>query len=194
MGILIAGIVLFIGTHLLTTRRTLRAALIGRLGPGGYKALYSVVAGIGFLALIYGYGSYRATGYIDVWTPPAWLTHVAFLLLLPVFPLLIVARRPSWIAAKTRHPMMLAVKLWATAHLLANGDLGSILLFGSFLLWAGYARATIRAREAAEGAPPPYEGRFGALDVTATIGGLALYAIFAAYLHPLLIGVPVLPG
>ncbi|MBL8805943.1 MAG: NnrU family protein [Rhodospirillales bacterium] len=191
MGILIVGIVLFVGTHLLTTRRAMRARLIGRLGANGYKGLYSMLAMAGFVLLIVGFGRYREAGFIEIWAPPRWLTHVSFALLLPVFPLLIAAKRACWITATTRHPMMLAVKLWALAHLLVNGDLGSILLFGSLLLWAGYARGTMRDRESAEGAAPAPAAPFGKVDVMALAGGLALYAVFAKYLHPLLIGVPV---
>ncbi|MBI3504753.1 MAG: NnrU family protein [Proteobacteria bacterium] len=184
------GLLLFFATHLLTTRRTLRAGLIARFGAGPYKGLYTAASLAGFALFVYGFGAYRASGYVDVWDPPHAMTHVSFLLLLPVFPLLIATYRPGWIKAKARHPMLLAIKLWALAHLLVNGDLGSILLFGGFLLWAGYARATMRERELPEGAPPG-STRFGANDLIAIGGGILAYVVFAMWLHPILIGVPV---
>lgn len=189
---LAAGLVLFIGIHVVTTRRTARAALIGRLGANGYKGLYSAIA-IGGLALtVYGFGEYRAAGYVPVWQPPGMLGHAAMLLVLPAFVLLAVNQRPnSWIRARTRHPMLLGIKLWATAHLLANGDLGSILLFGSFLGWAVYARISLEAREAAEGAPDRAIARMSVDDWRALVVGPAIYALFVLWLHEWLIGVPV---
>ncbi|MBI1244129.1 MAG: NnrU family protein [Alphaproteobacteria bacterium] len=189
MGILIVGLVLFLGTHLLTTRRELRQSLIDRLGANGYRGLFSLAAMAGLATTIYGFGTYRAAGYVDVWDPPRALMHVAFLVNLPIFVLLIAAYQPGWIKTKTRHPMLLAVKLWALAHLLANGDLGSMLLFGGFLAWAGYARATMRHREAGAGASSPVDARFGTNDVIAIAAGFAIYGVFVKYLHPLLIGV-----
>jgi uncharacterized membrane protein len=189
---LAAGLVLFVGIHLLTTRRAARDALIGRFGANGYKGLYSAIA-IGGLALtVYGFGEYRAAGYVPVWEPPRALADVAMLLVPPAFVLLAVNQRPkSWLRAKTRHPMLLAIKLWATAHLLANGDLGSILLFGSFLGWAVYARMSLEAREAAEGAPDRAINRFAVDDWRALVIGPAVYALFVLWLHEWLIGVPV---
>ena len=194
MTLLILGLVLFLGAHLFTTLRAPRAAAIVRLGEGGYKAAYSVISVIGLVLIAYGFGVYRAGGWINVWNPPVWTRHLALLITLPVFILLAVGKRPSWLKAVTKHPMLLAVKLWATAHLLANGDLGSMLLFGGFLAWAVMARISAKRRPeeianlAAMGRPV-----FGARDIIAIVAGLALYVATVLWLHPLLIGVPVLP-
>lgn len=192
MLLLILGLVLFLGMHAVTMQRDLRARLIGRLGEGGYKGLYSAVSIIGFVLLIYGYGLQRAAGYTVVWEPPVWTRHLALLLNLPIFILLAVGKRPSWLLSRVKHPMLLAVKIWATAHLIANGDLGSMLLFGGFLAWAVMARISVKRRPE-EIARSAAMGRvaFGRRDAVAIVAGLAAYAVFALWLHPLLIGVPV---
>jgi uncharacterized membrane protein len=189
MPFLVAGLLLFLGTHVLTMRRSLRADLIGRFGANGYKGLYSAASIAGFVLLVYGYGSYRADGYIDIWMPAKALTHVAYLLLLPVF-VLLAAQRPSWIKTKVRHPMLLAIKCWALAHLLVNGDLGSMLLFGGFLAWAVASRVSLRERERVEGSTLQPTA-FGKSDVLALAVGIGAYVVFALWLHPILIGVPV---
>jgi uncharacterized membrane protein len=189
MHFLVVGLVLFLGTHLLTTQRTLRTHLIARFGANGYKGLYSIASMAGFVLLIYGFGDHRAQGYVDIWTPPKALTHVAYLLLLPVF-VLLAAQRPTWIKTKVRHPMLLAIKLWALAHLLVNGDLGSMLLFGGFLAWAVASRVSLRERERVEGSTLQ-PAAFGKSDVLALAVGIGAYVVFALWLHTMLIGVPV---
>lgn len=193
MLVLILGLVLFLGMHAVTMKRDLRAQLIERFGAGGYRGLYSAVSILGFLLLIYGYGLQRAAGYTVVWDPPVWTRHLALLLNLPIFILLGVGKRPSWLLSRVKHPMLLAVKIWATAHLLANGDLGSMLLFGGFLAWAVMARISTKRRpeEIARSAAMANVA-FGRRDVIAIVAGLALYVVFALWLHPLLIGVPVI--
>jgi uncharacterized membrane protein len=193
MLVLILGLVLFLGMHAVTMMRDWRARLIERFGAGGYRGLYSAVSILGFLLLIYGYGLQRAAGYTVVWEPPVWTRHLALLLNLPIFILLAVGRRPSWLLARVKHPMLLAVKIWATAHLLANGDLGSILLFGGFLAWAVMARISVKRRpEEIARAAAMANVAFGRRDVIAIVAGLVLYVVFALWLHPLLIGVPVM--
>jgi uncharacterized membrane protein len=178
--------------HAVTMKRDLRAQLIERFGAGGYRGLYSAVSIIGFLLLIYGYGLQRAAGYTVVWEPPVWTRHLALLLNLPIFILLAVGRRPSWLLSRVKHPMLLAVKIWATAHLLANGDLGSLLLFGGFLAWAVMARISVKRRpEEIARAAALTNVAFGRRDVIAIVAGLVLYVVFALWLHPLLIGVSV---
>jgi uncharacterized membrane protein len=195
MIFLVLGLVLFLGVHALTMQRGLRSSLIDRFGANGFKGLYTVASLIGLLLIIYGFGVYRATGWINVWYPPVWTRHFALLLMLPVFVLLATNMSTSWIAARVKHPMLLAVKIWATAHLLANGDLGSILLFGSFLAWAVMARISTKrrpeeiARQANAVAVP-----FGTRDIIALAVGATLYVATILWLHPLLIGVAVLPG
>ncbi len=192
MLVLILGLVLFLGMHAVTMKRDLRAGLIERFGAGGYRGLYSAVSLIGFLLLIYGYGLQRAAGYTVVWDPPVWTRHLALLLNLPIFILLAIGRRPSWLLSRVKHPMLLAVKIWATAHLLANGDLGSMLLFGGFLAWAVMARISVKRRpEEIARAAAMTDVAFGRRDVIAIVAGLVLYVVFALWLHPLLIGVSV---
>lgn len=193
MLLLILGLVLFLGMHVVTMKRDLRARLIERIGAGGYKGLYSAVSIFGFVLLIYGYGLQRAAGYTVVWEPPVWTRHLALLLNLPIFILLAVGKRPSWLLSRVKHPMLLAVKIWATAHLLANGDLGSMLLFGSFLAWAVMARISVKRRpEEIARSTAMAKVAFGRGDVIAIVAGLTLYVVFAIWLHPLLIGVPVI--
>ncbi|OYW67212.1 MAG: NnrU family protein [Bosea sp. 12-68-7] len=193
MLLLILGLVLFLGMHTVTMKRDFRARLIERFGAGGYRGLYSAVSLIGFLLLIYGYGLQRAAGYTVVWDPPVWTRHLALLLNLPIFILLAIGRRPSWLLSRVKHPMLLAVKIWATAHLLANGDLGSLLLFGGFLAWAVMARISVKRRpEEIARAAAMTDVAFGRRDVIAIAAGLVLYVVFALWLHPLLIGVPVI--
>jgi uncharacterized membrane protein len=194
MLLLILGLVLVIGTHVITMQRGLRADLQDKLGANGYRVVYSLVSFVGFVALVFGFGLYRATGWIDVWQPPVWTRHLALLLMLPVFVLLSTWGRGA-IRKFTKHPMLLAVKLWALAHLLANGDLGSMLMFGSFLAWAVMARISIKRRpEEALAAADRATMRFGMNDVLAIVVGLGLYVAFSLWLHPVLIGVPVIAG
>jgi uncharacterized membrane protein len=124
-----------------------------------------------------------------LYTSPAWLQDVTWVLMLPVFPLLLAAYLPGRIQTAMKHPMLAAVKLWATAHLLVNGTLADVLLFGSFLIWAVAVRISVKRRvpTAVPGAPP---GRYK--DLLAVLLGLALYAAFIWRLHAMLIGVPLL--
>jgi uncharacterized membrane protein len=194
MTLLILGLLLFLGTHLVTTRRDLRASLRERFGENGYKIGYTVLSLAGLALVFIGYGDYRAAGYVEVWTPPRALAHASLPLMLPVFVLLAAAYAPGLIKRAVRHPMLAAVKFWALAHLLANGDLGSILLFGGFLAWAVFARISLKRREAVEGAPDLTTLKFGRGDLVAIAGGLAAYGLFAFVLHPIVIGVAVVGG
>ena len=125
MALLVAGLVLFLGIHILTSMRATRAAAIGRLGEGGYKGLYSLVAAAGLVLIVVGFGKYRSAGYIQVWDPPSSLRHVALVLLWFAFVALTATYAPlSRIKSLLRHPMLVAVKAWALSHLLVNGDLG----------------------------------------------------------------------
>ncbi|MFN4009733.1 MAG: NnrU family protein [Pannonibacter sp.] len=186
---LIAGLVLFFGCHGVTMKRDLRTRLITRLGEGGYKGLYSLVSAAGLALIIFGYGQARFDGAPLVYEAPTWLRHLALLLLLPVFVFLIAAYVPGRIKTAAKHPMLVAVKLWALAHLLANGDLASVLLFGSFLAYAVIDRISLKRRPASDtgGAPAIQLGAAG--DVIALVGGLALYGLFVWKLHLWLFGV-----
>lgn len=183
---LVAGLVIFLGGHLVSRFTGLRQALVMRFGPNLYRALYSLVALMGFALIIHGFGVYRAAGYIPVWSPPRFLSHLAVLLVWPAFILIAATYLPGLIKAKAKHPMLAGVKLWATAHLLANGDLGSILLFGSFLAWAVFARIALK-RAGAETMPAP--AGFARNDAIAIIVGTLAAGAFVMGLHRALIGV-----
>jgi uncharacterized membrane protein len=154
--------------------------------------LYSVAAGIGLALVIVGYGLARRDPVV-LYAPPVPLRHLALLLMLPVFPLLFAAYLPGRISRIARHPMLLATKLWATAHLLANGTLADVLLFGGFLVWAVADRISVKRRapdpaRAVPGAPPRPMN-----DAIALVGGLAVYALTAFWAHRVLFGVSPLP-
>ena len=187
MSALILGLVLFLGIHTLTTMRTARAAVIGRLGEGPYKGLYSLISAVGLVLIVWGFSRYRSAGYIQVWNPPFAIFHpIALVLLWFAFVALASAYAPpSKIKATLRHPMLVAVKTWALSHLLVNGDLGSMLLFGALLAWAVYDR--IAAKRRGDEGPPPVAG-FGLNDaIVVAIGTVAYVAIL--WLHESLIGV-----
>ena len=196
MILLVAGLALFLGTHLFTALREPRAALVGRLGEGGYKGLYSLLSLAGIVLISIGYGRYRAEGWVDVWYPPVWTRHLALTLVLVAFVAMAAAYLPGRIKSALKHPMLVAVKVWALAHLLANGDLGSILLFGSILAWAVIARITLKRRrdEVRDHAGPIVEAGGVRNDIAAVATGVVAWFVFARWLHPLWIGVPVWPG
>ena len=191
MGLLvmILGLVLFLGVHVLTTQRALRARLIAPIGEGGYKAGYSLVALLGLVLIVWGFADYRATGWIDIWFPPKALKHVTVALMLPAVILAVASYIRGRIYTTLKHPMLAGVKLWAAAHLLANGDLGSIILFGSFLAWAVFDRISLKYRADA-GAPPIPVGGVGNDLIAVAVGAIA-YLALAFVFHPVVIGVPV---
>lgn len=190
LTIMILGLVLFLGVHTLTTQRDARAAVIARLGgETSYKLLYSLVSAIGLALIVWGFARYRATGWIDVWYPPLALRHLVLLLMLPAVILVVASYLRGRIYTALKHPMLAGIKLWALAHLLANGDLGSIILFGSFLAWAVFDRISLK-RRSDPGAPPIPVGGVGN-DVIAVVIGVIVYAALAFAFHPVVIGVPV---
>jgi uncharacterized membrane protein len=191
MGLLvmILGLVLFLGVHSLTTQRELRASVIASTGEGGYKIGYALVSVAGLALIVWGFAHYRATGWIDVWYPPRALKHIAVALMLPAVILVVAAYLRGRIYTTVKHPMLSGVKLWAAAHLLANGDLGSIILFGSFLGWAVYDRISLKHRADAGAPPIPVGGP--ANDLIAVAVGIVAYLALAFAFHPAVIGVPV---
>ena len=191
MGLLvmILGLVLFLGVHTLPAQRELRARMIGSLGEGGYKIGYALVSLAGLALIVWGFAQYRATGWIDVWTPPKALKHITVALMLPAVILVVAAFIRGRIYTTLKHPMLAGIKLWAAAHLLANGDLGSIILFGSFLAWAVFDRISLK-RRADAGAPPIPVGGAGN-DLIAVAVGIVAYLALAFAFHPVVIGVPV---
>jgi uncharacterized membrane protein len=188
LAVLVFGLVILLGAHLFTTMRERRAAVIARLGEGPYKALYSLVSLAGLTLIVIGFAHYRATGGIDIWYPPAWTRHVVVAAMWPGSILLIAAYARGNIYRVIKHPMLTAVKLWAAAHLIANGDLGGILLFGSFLAWAVLARISYKRRADLGGPPIPIGGMRN--DVIAVVTGTMLYLVLGFYFHPYVIGVP----
>lgn len=194
MLVFLAGLGLFLGVHAVAiVAPGWRSAQITRLGEGRWKGLYSLVAGVGLALLIVGYGLARREP-IVLYSPPAALRHFALLVMLPVFPLLFATYLPGRLRRAAKHPMLLAVKLWAAAHLLANGTLVDVLLFSGFLAWAVVDRISVKRRPAgrSDAVPATGAGRFN--DAIAVVAGAAVYVVFLLWAHRWLIGVSPLPG
>jgi uncharacterized membrane protein len=187
LGVLILGLAIFIANHVFVTFRDARESAIARLGKNGYRALFSVVSIIGLVLIVYGYGQYRAHEWIQIWTPPDFMRHITVGLMLIAVILFTAFFIPSQIKAWAKHPMLAGVKTWALAHLLSNGDLGSILLFGSFLAWGVYARIAAKRRGDLGTTTAP-SGWLN--DVIVVALGIVIYLALGYVFHPLLIGVP----
>lgn len=188
MSYLILGLLLFLGTHSIRiVADGWRAAQVGRLGLNRWKGLYSLVSALGLGLVVWGYGLARAEPVV-LWLPPAWTRHLAALLTLPAFILIAAAYVPgSRIKAALGHPMVAGVKVWAVAHLLSNGNLADVLLFGAFLLWAVVDFSSARRRDRAAGIA--YRPGSAARDGMAIAAGASVWALFAGFLHLWLIGV-----
>jgi uncharacterized membrane protein len=185
---LLVGLALFLGIHSVRIfAEGLRTSGIQSMGPLGWKAVYSIIAIAGFVFIVYGYGLTREAP-VDLWNPPRFTRHLASLLTLPVFVLIAAAYIPgTWIKAKLKHPMILGVKAWALAHLLSNGRLADVILFGAFLAWAILDYRAARLRDKREGTT--YAAKGFVRDVVVVVVGLAAWAVFAMSLHGPLIGV-----
>ncbi len=191
MLLFLLGLVLFFGLHLFSAVRTRDAGrdLKVRLGYGPFMGLYSLISLMGFVLICYGYGQTRGMGVL--YTPPLWTQHLNLLIMLPAMILLVASQMPTgYIRQVSRHPMLLAVKLWAVGHLLANGEYNSVILFGTFLAFAVFDRIMVKRR--GDMGPGPDVVIKPQMDAFAILLGLGLYAFFALYLHPLLIGVAVI--
>lgn len=190
MSWLIVGLVLFLGVHSVSIVSPLgRQQLARQMGEAGFKGLYTLVSFAGLALIVWGYGLAREAPVL-LYTLPTGFRHLAALLMLPVFVLLFAAYLPGRIQRAAKHPMLLSVKLWALAHLLANGTLADMLLFGGFLVWAVADRISVKRRAAAgllRSAPTAPASAVN--DVTALVGGLVLYAVFAVWVHGWLFGV-----
>ena len=183
---LILGLVLFLGMHSVSiVAPAWRDSQAARFGELPWKGIYAIVSIVGFAMLVTGFGMARHSPVV-LYTPPAWGRHVTALLMLPVFPLFLAAYLPGRIKTAAKHPMLVSVKLWAVAHLIANGTLGDVLLFGGFLAWAVADRISMkhRVQRPLPGAPA---GR--ANDLIAIVVGLVLYGVFVAWGHRWLFGV-----
>lgn len=194
MTLLVLGLIVFLGTHVFTMARGMRAGVIAKIGEGPYKGLYSLAALAGLVLIVIGFGQYRQAGYIPLWDPPVWTRHLSLPLVWISFVCLASAKLPmGWIRYRLKHPMLASVKIWAFAHLIANGDLGSILVFGSFLAWAVVARISVKYRDEAAGAGMATVPQGWLGDILAVVIGTLAYLAFVFWLHVLLIGVPVMP-
>lgn len=187
MPILVAGLIVFFGLHSISIiSHGARELAVARFGAGAYRAAHSILSVVGLALIVWGYGLAREAPVI-VFDPPMFLRHLSALLLLPVFPLLLAAYLPGRIKAAVRHPMLAAVKIWAFSHLLVNGTLADLLLFGTFLVWAVADRISLKRREST--LPVPVIAGGPTNDVLAVVLGLLLYAVTAFYAHEWLIGV-----
>lgn len=189
MALLIVGIIIFLGLHLIRVIAPgLRQSMIASLGENGWKIAYSIVSILSLILLIYGFGQARqVTGML--YNPPIWMAHIALTLMLIAMICLVASLLPAGhIAVKTKHPMVLSVKIWAFSHLLANGETSSVLLFGAFLAWGVILRIALKRRErAGELTLRPFVS--GKYDLYSLIIGVVAWALITFKLHELLIGV-----
>lgn len=191
---LIVGLLIFLGVHLLPTSPDIRDGLRARVGKGAYAGIFSVLSLIGLVVIVMGYHKMQLNPGKNpvLFDPPEWMRHITLALMLPSMILLVASQMPSRIRSAVRHPMLMAIKLWALGHLLANGDLASLLLFGSFLAFAVYDLISVKQRGALGplGAKQP-----GSIfnDVLVVAIGAALYVWLLYGGHAWLIGVPPLP-
>ncbi|MDK4730981.1 NnrU family protein [Rhizobium sp. CNPSo 3490] len=189
MALLIIGIILFLGVHLVrVVAPGLRRSMIASLGDKGWRAGYSIASILTLILLIYGFGQARqVTGML--YNPPVWTAHIAVALMLIAMICLVASLLPAGhIATKTKHPMVLSVKIWALAHLLANGETSSVLLFGAFLAWGVIVRISLKRRErAGEITLRPFVS--AKYDLYAAVIGILVWALIIWKLHEWLIGV-----
>ncbi len=187
MPLLIVGLALFLGVHSIAiVSPAWRSRAIHRLGERTWKALYALISLAGFVLICWGFAMARHSPVI-LYSPPLWMHHIALILMLPVFPLILAAYLPGRIKTAAKHPMLAAVKIWAFAHLLANGALTDVLLFGGFLAWAVADRISLKRRASPQlprsAAPRAWN------DALAVTLGVAIYAIFIGWAHVRLFGV-----
>lgn len=191
MGLVVMtlGLALFLGVHLVSTQRETRAQLIARWGEGSYKTGYSLVSLAGLALIVWGFAAYRAGGMIVLYEPPRVLKHLTIALMLPAVILVVASYIRGRIYTTLKHPMLAGVKLWAVSHLIANGDLGSLILFGAVLAWAVIDRISLKRRSDAGAPPIPVGGWTN--DLIAVAVGCVAYLAFGYAFHPVVIGVPV---
>lgn len=184
---LLIGLLIFLGIHLVPTNTALRDSLIARFGAGPYKIAFALLSLIGLVIIVLGYYKLQTHPGKNpiLWDPPTFTRHIALLLMLPAMIFLVAAYVPSRIRTALKHPMLVAIKIWALAHLLANGDLASLLLFGSFLAYAVYDRISLKRRPVPVPQPPS-----SAVNDLAVVGlGTAAYLALLFGGHAWLIGV-----
>jgi len=189
MLVLVVGLAIFLGVHSVSiVAPEWRSATVARMGERPWKGGYSLASAIGLALIVVGYGMARRDPVV-LYTPPAALRHLALVVMLPVFPLLFAAYMPGRIRAAAKHPFLLAVKIWAFAHLLANGTLADVLLFGGFLAWAVADRISVKRRPAAQTHEVPAAPPRPANDAVALVGGLIVYAVVLLWAHRWIVGV-----
>ena len=188
MIVLVLGLAIFLGVHSLRIfADDWRSAQMGRIGENAWKGLYSLFSLVGLVLIIWGYGLSRSTP-VELWSPPVFTRHLSGLLMLLSFVLLAAAYVPGTrIRQVLGHPMVLGVKTWAFAHLIANGRLGDLVLFGAFLVWAIVLYAASRRRDRKAGTVRPKGS--ASRDALAVVIGIVVWAAFAFWLHAALIGV-----
>ena len=188
---LLAGMAIFFGVHSVSiVAPAWRDRMVARLGEPAWKGVYAIASVVGFILMIRGYSHAKLDPTV-VYEPAYWLRHLAAIVMVPVFPLLLSTYFPGRIKAAAQHPMLAATKLWAAAHLLANGMLPDVLLFGGFLAWAIVDRISLKHRPVRPIKALP-ERRFN--DLVAVVAGFALYVWFIAWAHYRLFGVSPVTG
>lgn len=188
MIVLIIGLVLFIGIHSVRIfAEPAREKLIYRLGENGWKGIYSLISVLGFILIIWGYGLARSQPTI-LWSPPSWTAYIALLLTWFAFVLFPAAHIPfNHFKQRLGHPMYAGIKIWAFAHLISNGRLEDVVLFGVFMVWAILGFSAARKRDRRSGVTYP-EGETKK-TIVCVVAGTVVWALFAFVLHRWLIGV-----
>ena len=193
MTLMILGLVMFIGAHSVRiVADDWRTATIARVGEKKWKLFYTVASLAGIVLIVIGYGMARSAGSPELYAPPTWTRHLAILLVAIAFIFLAAggkAAPANRIRAAVGHPQVVGVKVWSVAHLLANGRVVDVVLFGAFLAWAIALYAASRRRDRAQGVTRDPGTMKSTVNIT--VGGLVVFAIFAVWLHPWLIGVRV---
>lgn len=195
MIVMVVGMVLFLGIHSARIVPGLRDNLVRTFGEMVYKGIYSILSLIGLVFIWRGYAMARDAGQPLLYSPPLWMTHVTLLLMAIALICFVAAYVPGRIKAALKHPMLVSIKIWALAHLLANGELQSVVLFGGFLAWAVLDRISVKRRERAGLATPfalPADTP-AANDLIAVVIGATAYVAILLWLHPILFGVAVMP-
>ena len=186
MSLLAFGLALMIGAHVFTSLRPLRDPIEARIGADPYRGLHALVALIGLILIVWGFGRYRAAAWDQVWVPPERARDVTFMLMwCALVSLACVSQTGGKIRGWLRHPLVASVTLWSLGHLIANGDAGGMLMFGAFFVWSIYARIALERRGDHGAAPSP---SFTRADAIALIAGTVL-TIAVALFHPFLFGV-----
>ncbi|MDR2880965.1 MAG: NnrU family protein [Azoarcus sp.] len=190
MTTMILGLVLFFVAHSLKVARKVRMSLLERMGENLYKGVYSAVSLVGLILIGFGFADYQSSGKILIWVPPFWMKHMALLLNWIALVFFAAAYLPCHIRRTLKHPMLAGIIILAATHLLTNGDMGGMILFGAFLLWAVVVRINVRSRPV-DGNPPRASMPF---DLLALVAGSVSYAVIVFWLHPAVFRIPVWPG